>query len=123
MTDCREITCRAGRDARLVMRASVIPSLKYSCAGSPVRLASGRTASERMRGWSGASALRRRTGVNEISSASNAAAASVPASPVVRPRPGPVRGVVSGAKGVVSGADGAVAADEASTRRTGAMNR
>ena len=105
------------------MRASVIPSLKYSCAGSPVRLARGSTASERMRGWSGASAFRRSTGVNEISNASNAAAASAPASHIVRPRPGPVRGVVSGAKGVVSGTDGAGAGDDASTRRTGAMNR
>ena len=87
------------------MSASVIPSLKYSCAGSPVRLARGSTASERMRGWSGASAFRRSTGVNEISNASNAAAASAPASHFVRPRPGPVRGVVSGARG--SGASAA----------------
>ena len=49
------------------MSASVIPSLKYSCAGSPVRLARGSTASERMRGWSGVSVLRCSIGVNEIS--------------------------------------------------------
>ena len=100
------------------MSASVIPSLKYSCAGSPVRLASGSTASERMRAWSGASAFRHSTGLNEISSASNAVAASAPASHIVRPRPGPVRGVVSGARG-----SGVSAAALGSTAWTSARNR
>ncbi len=68
MTDCREITRSAGSDARFVMSASVMPSLKYSCAGSPVRLASGRTASERMGARSPGSAPRRSAGPNAISS-------------------------------------------------------
>jgi hypothetical protein len=44
MTDVREITLSDEIFARSAMSASVIPSAKNSCAGSPERLASGRTA-------------------------------------------------------------------------------
>lgn len=45
ITDVRETTRSARIRARLPMRASVIPLAKYSCVGSPERLASGSTAS------------------------------------------------------------------------------
>ena len=48
MTEVREITRSALILDRLVISASVIPSAKYSCSGSPDRFSNGRTASELM---------------------------------------------------------------------------
>src|ERR1700687_297904 len=44
MVEAREITRNELTCARLVIRASVIPSAKYSCEESPVRFSSGNTA-------------------------------------------------------------------------------
>ncbi len=44
MVEAREITRSELTCARLVIRASVIPSAKYSCEESPVRFSSGNTA-------------------------------------------------------------------------------
>src|SRR5215468_8920641 len=48
MTDVREMTRREPTFARSVINCSVMPSAKYSWDGSPNRLASGRTAMERI---------------------------------------------------------------------------
>src|ERR1700738_4070171 len=49
MADVREITRKASIFARVLMSSSVIPSVKYSCAGSFDGLRSGRTTSEFIR--------------------------------------------------------------------------
>src|SRR5437899_8424173 len=49
ITDLREITLSAPILDRSAMRASVMPSTKYSCPGSPVKLSSGSTASDSTR--------------------------------------------------------------------------
>src|SRR6266404_3737944 len=46
MTDVREITLSVPNLPRSVIMASVMPSAKYSCVGSPERFSSGRTARE-----------------------------------------------------------------------------
>ena len=54
MAEVREITRSARTCASSAIRASVMPSAKYSCSGSPERLASGSTARAWMRpaaGW------------------------------------------------------------------------
>jgi len=48
ITDVRDITLSAWICARLLMSDSVMPSAKYSCAGSPERFCKGRTAIERI---------------------------------------------------------------------------
>src|ERR1700682_3117438 len=49
MADVREITRKASIFARVLMSSSVIPSVKYSCAGSFDVLCRGRTTSELIR--------------------------------------------------------------------------
>ena len=49
MVEVREITVSDLIEARSAISSSVRPSAKYSCRGSPDRLASGSTASDRMR--------------------------------------------------------------------------
>src|SRR4029077_15000848 len=49
MADGREITFREPNGARSVISASVMPSEKYSWAGSPERFVSGRTANDSIR--------------------------------------------------------------------------
>ena len=59
MAEVREITLSAPMRANSWISASVMPSAKYSCAGSPERFSSGSTASEEMRrGGEGAPAGR-----------------------------------------------------------------
>src|SRR6476469_179716 len=50
MAEVREMTRNAAICARSPIRASVIPSTKYSCAGSPERFCSGRTTIDVMGG-------------------------------------------------------------------------
>src|SRR5215475_8510638 len=50
MTEVREITRSELSCARSVIKASVIPSEKYSCDASPVRFSKGSTAMARMAG-------------------------------------------------------------------------
>src|SRR5215831_4468642 len=49
MTEVREITRGTPICARSVIKASVIPSEKYSCEGSPLRFSNGSTASDWIR--------------------------------------------------------------------------
>src|SRR5438552_18886 len=49
--DVREITRKELAAARFAIRASVIPSEKYSCVGSVERLAIGGTATDRINGF------------------------------------------------------------------------
>ncbi|MBA7705721.1 hypothetical protein ES703_114557 [subsurface metagenome] len=49
MIDVRDLTCSAPIFPRSAISASVIPSAKYSCSGSPDRFSSGSTASDTIR--------------------------------------------------------------------------
>ena len=61
MTEVREMTFTPWIFAKSVIKASVIPSAKYSCCGSPVRFDKGRTASDRIAGSAGRPISRRRS--------------------------------------------------------------
>ena len=50
ITEVRDTTLSARIRARLPISASVIPSAKYSCVGSPDRLSNGNTASDAISG-------------------------------------------------------------------------
>src|SRR5438045_5356357 len=50
----RDTTCKADTLLKSVMMSSLIPSLKYSCSGSPLMLANGRTQIENERADDGA---------------------------------------------------------------------
>src|SRR4029453_13002762 len=52
-TECRAMTNSPESLERSVMRSSVMPSLKYSCSGSPLMLTNGSTAMEGLSGKGG----------------------------------------------------------------------
>ena len=60
ITDVRDVIRRLPILARSVISASVIPSAKYSCSGSPERFSSGITASDAMCGTAGRVPIKRR---------------------------------------------------------------
>ena len=82
MTDVREMTRSAEILDSRAMSSSVIPSAKYSCAGSGVRFSSGRTAREWISGRLAGAADRARVPVDFQRTKPASRAAAIPAAAI-----------------------------------------